>query len=160
MRDKTFFCPRRLTMRSLHGKAINSIHYFSSFYYFHIFPNRRHAIIIRTLLVTKICCLSPLNIWHNLLDPSNKRQALNRMKVDSNKRICPDFGRNVLYGCRDNNDELPLVDLPMNLLPCQLQESPCLSLVLICLEFIIHLIERYFTSLLLTNLDPLLYKNF
>ena len=46
----------------------------------------------------------------------------------------------------------------MNLPPCQLQELPCLIFVLIYLEFIIHLIESAFTSLLLTNLDPLLCK--
>ena len=36
----------------------------------------------------------------------------------------------------------------------------CLSLVLICLEFIIHLIESACTRLLLTILEPLLCKYF
>ena len=107
-------------------------------------------------MVPKICCLSHLNSWRNLLDPVRKIQAVMRMKVDRNKGICPDFGRNVLDGCRDDNDELALVDPSMNLPPCQIQELPCLIFVLIYLEFIIHLIESAFTSLLLTNLDPLL----
>ena len=77
------------------------------------------------------------------------------MKVDSNKVICSDFCRNVLDVCRDDRDELPLVYLTMNLPSCHLQELPCISLMLICLEFIIHLIERDCTILLLHNLDPL-----
>ena len=83
-----------------------------------------------------------------------------RIKVDSKKGICTDFGRIVLDGCRDDHDELPLVDRFMNLPPCQLQELPCLRLVLLHLEFIIRLIESACTSLLLTNLDPLLCKIF
>ena len=82
------------------------------------------------------------------------------MKVDRNKGIYPYFGRNVLDGYRDDHDDLPLVDPSMKLPPCQLQELNCLSLVLLCLEFIIRLIESTRTSLLLTNLDPLLCKNF
>ena len=124
-------------MRSLCGKAINNIHDLSSFYHCHIFPNRRHGTIIRTLMVPKIFCLSRLNIWSNLIDTSRKIQAVMRMKVDSNKVICPEFGRNVLGVFIDDNDELPLVDMSMNLPPCQLQELPCLSFVLIILEFII-----------------------
>ena len=63
-----------------------------------------------------------------------------RMKVDSKKLICPEFVRNVLDDCRYDHDELTLVDTPMNLLLYQLHELPCLSLVLIHLEFIINLI--------------------
>ena len=83
-----------------------------------------------------------------------------RMKVNSNKGICTDFSRNVLDGCRDDHDDLTLVYLAMNLPPCQLQELPCLSLVLPILEFIIGLIESACTSLLLPNPDPLLCKFF
>ena len=43
------------------------------------------------------------------------------MKVDSNKGIYPDFVINILDGYRDYNDELPLFDMAMNLLPRQLQ---------------------------------------
>ena len=147
-------------MRSLLVKVIDNIHYLYSFYYCRVFTNRRHHIIIRTLVVPKILCLSRPNSWRNLLGPSKKRQAVMRMKVDSNKGICPDFGRNVLDGFRDDNDELPLVDPSMNLPLCQLQEMPFLSLVLICLEFIIRLIESACTSLLLNNLYPILCKKF
>ena len=143
-------------MRSLRGKAINIIHYLSSFYYSHLFPNRRHGIIIRTLVFLKIFCLSSLNSWRNLLDPSRKRKAVTRMKVYSKKGICLDFGGNILDGCRYDNNDMPLVDTSINLPPCQLHELPCLSLVLLRLEFIIRLIESACTSLLLTNLDPLL----
>ena len=147
-------------MRSIRGKATNNIHYLSSTYYCHIFPKRRHGIIIITLVVPKICCLSCLNSWRNILDPVRKIKAVMRMKVDSNKGICPYFGRNFLDEYGYDHDELPLVDPSMNLPPCQLQELPCLSLVLLRLEFIIRLIESTCTSLLLTNLDPLLYKSF
>ena len=139
-RQNISFCPRRFTMRSLCKKSINNLHCLSSFYYRRIFTNRRHDIIIRTLVVPKIYCLSCPNIWINLLDPARKRQAVMRMKVNSNKLICTDFGRNVLYGCRYDNDELTLVYMSMNLPPCQLQDIPCLSLVLLRLEFIIRLI--------------------
>ena len=147
-------------MRSLCSKAINNIHYLSSFYYCRLFPNRRNCIIIRTLMVPKIFCLSCLNSWRNLLDPVRKRQAVMRMKVDSNKGICPDFGRNVLGDRRDDHDELPLVDPSMNLPLCQLQELNCLDLVLLYLEFIMHLIESACTILLLTNLNYVLYNFF
>ena len=109
-------------------------------------------------MVLKICCLSCLNSWRNLLDLVRKIQAMMRMKVDRNKGIYPNFGRNVVDGCRDDHDKLPLVDPSMKFPPCQLQELPCLSLVLIHLEFIIRLIESACTSLLLPNLDPLLCK--
>ena len=118
-------------MSILRSKAINNIHYLSSFYYYHLFPNIRHGIIIITIVVPKIYCLSRLNSWRNLLDPFRKRQAVMRMKFDSNKGICPDFGRNVSGGFRDDHDELPLVDIHMNIPPFQLQEMPCLSLVLL-----------------------------
>ena len=83
-----------------------------------------------------------------------------RMKVDSNKGICTNFSWNVLDGCRDARDELPLVDTFMNLSIFQLQDLPCLSLVLLHLEFIICLIESACTSLLLANLDPLFCKKY
>ena len=124
-------------MRSLRGKAINNIHYISYFNYYRIFPNRCNGIVIRTLVVPKIYCLSRLNSWRNILDPSRKRKAVTRTKVDSNKGIYLEFGRNVLDGCRYHHCYLPLVDTSMNLLPCQLQDMPCISLVLFCLEFII-----------------------
>ena len=81
------------------------------------------------------------------------------MKVNSNKGIYPDPSRNVLGGCRDDHDELPLVYLATNLPPHQLQELPCLRHVLLSLEFIIGLIESACPSLLLPNPDPLL-RNF
>ena len=74
------------------------------------------------------------------------------MKVDSNKGI------HVLDVCRDDHDAMPLVDPSTKLPPCQLQELPCLSLVLLRLEFIIRLIESACTSLLLAKLDPLIFK--
>ena len=48
----------------------------------------------------------------------------------------------------------------MNLPMCQIQYMPCVSLVLLCLEFIIGLIERACPSLLLPNPDTLLCKSF
>ena len=56
------------------------------------------------------------------------------MKVDINKGICPDFGRHFLDECRYDHDDLPLVDPSMNLPPFQLQDMPCLSLVLMSVE--------------------------
>ena len=85
-----------------------------------------------------------------------KRHAVMRMKVDINKGICPYFIRNVLDACRYDYDEPSLVYPSMNILPCQLQELPCLRLVLIHLEYIIGLIESACPSLLLTNPDLLL----
>ena len=127
-------------MRIIRGKAINNIHYLSYFYYYHLITNRWHGIIIRTLEVPKICCLSRLNIWRNLLDPARKRQAVMKMKVDINKVICSGFSGNIWYVCKNGHDDLPLVDPSMNLPPCQIHDLPFLNLVLICLEFIIRLI--------------------
>ena len=87
-----------------------------------------------------------------------KRHVVIRMKVYSNKGICPDFSRNFLYCCKDDHDELTLVYPSMNLLPCQLQDMPSLSLILLCLEFILGLIESACPSLLLPNPDSLLCK--
>ena len=107
-------------------------------------------------MVIKIFCLYRLNIWKNLLDPVRKIQTVIRMKVDSSKVIYLDFGRNVLNGCGDDHDDMPLSDPYMNLPPRHLQELPCLRLFLLCLEFIIILIEIACSSLLLPNLNPLL----
>ena len=52
-----------------------------------------------------------------------------RIKVDSNKGICPDFGKNVLVLCRNNHYYLPLFDLGMYLLLRHLQELQCLCLL-------------------------------
>ena len=89
-----------------------------------------------------------------------KNNAVMRMKVDRKKLICKDFSRNVLDGCRDDHCELPLVYPATKLPPCQLQELYCLTLVLICLEFIIDLIESTCPSLLLSNPDPLIHNCF
>ena len=43
-----------------------------------------------------------------------------RIKIDSNKGIFPDLCVNVLDGCKDYNDELPLVDPSMKFPPFQL----------------------------------------
>ena len=83
-----------------------------------------------------------------------------RMKVNSNKLISSDFSRNVLDGCRYDHDDIPLVYPDINFLPCQLQDMPCSSLVLIHLEFTIGLIESACTSLLITNPNLLLRKSF
>ena len=85
-----------------------------------------------------------------------KIHAVMRMKFDSNKVIYTDFINNVLDGCRDDHDEMQLVYLSMNLPLCQLQKLTCLILVLICLEFIIRLIESACPSLFFPNPDPLL----
>ena len=63
-------------------------------------------------------------------------------------------------GCRNDHDELPLVDPAMKLPTFQLKDMPCLSLVLLSLEFIIQLIESTCPSLLLPNLDPILCNCF
>ena len=117
-----------------------------------------YGIIIRTLMVSKIFCIYRLNRWCNILDPVRKIHAVTRTKVDRNKGICPDFSSNILYVCRDDHNEMTLAYLAMNPLSLQIQYLPCLSLVLIRLDFIIHLIESAFTSLLLTNPDTLLRK--
>ena len=109
-------------------------------------------------MVTKICFLSHFNSWNNIIDTSRKRQAVMRMKVDSNKGICTEFGRNVFDGCIDDYDDLSLVDLSMKLRTIQIQDLTCLNLVSLFLECIIHSIEIACTSLLLTNLYPLLCK--
>ena len=157
---KKIFFPWRLTRRSLLNKATNNTHYLSLNRYIQIFPNRWHGIIIWTLMVSEICCLSCLNSWWNIIDPVRKSHAVMRMKVKRNKGICPEFSRNALDGCRDDHDELTLVYPVRNLPQCQLQELPCLSLVLLCLEFIIGLIESDCPSLFLPNPDPLLRKIF
>ena len=133
MGDKKNLHPLRLTTRSTRDKAINKMHYLYSFCYCHIFPNRRHGVIIIPLMVQKKCCLSCLKNWRNLLDPDSKRQAVMRMKVDINKIIYPEFGRHSLGGCRDDNYEMPLVYPTMKITLCQLQELPCFILVLIIL---------------------------
>ena len=81
---------------------------------------------------------------------------MTRMKIDRNKVTSPEFGRSILDVCRDNYDGMPLVDLAMKLLPCNLQELPYLRIVLIHLDFIARLIVSDCTSLLLPNLDHLL----
>ena len=159
-RQHIFLRPWRLTRRGLFEKAINNTHYLSSNRYIHLFPNRWHGIIVWTLVVSKIWCLSCLNSWWNLLGLVRKLHAVTRMKVNSNKGICPDFSRNFLYGCRYDHGELPLGYPFMNLMPFQIQELPCLSLVLIRLEFIIGLIESYCPRLILPNPDLLLCKTF
>ena len=62
--------------------------------------------------------------------------------------------------CRDDNGELPMGDPSMNILMCHLQELPCLILVLLRLEFTIRLTKSACPSLLITNLDPILYNFF
>ena len=99
--------------------------------------------IIRFLVIQKIFYLYRLNSWCNLLGAVRIIQSVMGMKFDSNKVICPEFGMNVLNGCRDDHDDLTMVDPYMNLMPCQLQEITFMSV---------------FLSLILPNLDPLLYK--
>ena len=72
--------------------------------------------MIRPFTDPKMSCLYHINIWCNLLDPFRKIQTMMRMKVDINKGICPDFGRNILDDCRDYHDDLPLV-YPSMILP-------------------------------------------
>ena len=107
-------------------------------------------------MVSKICCLSRLNSWLNLLDTVMKSHLVISIEVNSNKGIFPNFSRNVLDGFRDDHDELLLVYLAINLPPFQLQELPCLIPVLLCVEFIIVLIEIACPRLLITNPDPIL----
>ena len=92
--------------------------------------------------------------WLNILGTVRKSHAVMRMKVNSNKVIYPDFIRNFLDGYRDDYGELPLVYPSVTLPLCQLQDLPCLRLVLIFLELIIGLIESACPILLLPNPDP------
>ena len=108
---------------------------------------------------SKICWLSRLNIWRNLLGPVSKIETVIKMKVDRKKGICTDFGRKVLDSCRDDRDELPLVDPNIYRLPRHIQYMTCHNLVLILLEFIIQLIKRACHRILLTNIDHILCKN-
>ena len=80
------------------------------------------------------------------------------MKVDRNKVICTDFGRIVLGVCRDDCDELPLVDPDIYLLPRHIQDIPCHKIVLPLLEFIMQLIKKTCHIILLNNLDTILCK--
>ena len=66
----------------------------------------------------------------------------------------------ILDGCKDDNDDLLLIDPTINLPKYQLQELSCLSLVLLRLEFITRFIESACTSLLFTKIYPLLCKCF
>ena len=107
-------------------------------------------------MVSKICCISRLNSWLNIFDTVMKRHAATRIKVNSYKWIWPDFIRNVLDGCRDYHDDLPLVYQEVNLPLWQIQDLPCLILVMLLLEFNIGLIESACPSLLLSKPDPIL----
>ena len=78
------------------------------------------------------------------------------MKVDRNKEIYPDSGRNDLNGCTDDNDDIPLVDMAINLPPCQIQDLPYHNSVLLQVEFIMLLIGIVYASLLLPKVDHLL----
>ena len=155
-RQNIFLCPWRLSMRSLNNRAINNRHYLYLFYYCRLFPNRWHGIIIRDLVAPKIWCLSCINSHRNILGPISGRQTVVSMKVDRNKRICPDFGRNLVYGCNDDHNGLPLVVLSINFPLWNLHDMLCL----LCLLFIIRFIESACPSLLLPKLDPLVFKNF
>ena len=75
-----------------------------------------------------------------------KIHAVMRMNINNNIGICPDFIRNVFDGCRDDIDDLPVFYPGINLPTCQLQEIPCLSLVLLCLELIIGFIKPLLPS--------------
>ena len=81
-----------------------------------------------------------------------------RIQVDNNKAICPDLGINVLDVCKEFHNDLPLDYPAMHLLTCHLQDLPCKTIVLLKLEFILHLIENDCPSLLLPNFDHLFYK--
>ena len=130
------------------------------FYYYLIFPNRQQGITIKPLVLTKICCISCLNIWRNLLDTFSKRQTVIIMKVDRKKVIYPEFGRKILDGFIDYYNDLILVDQAINRPMCHLQYLICLRLFLIHLQFIIWFIVRTCPSFLLLNLSTLRCKWF
>ena len=67
-------------------------------------------------MVSKICCISNLKSWWNLLVIVMKIHAVMKMKFNSSKGICSYLSRNVLDVCRDYHDELTLVCPAMNLL--------------------------------------------
>ena len=132
-RQNILLHPWRLTIRSLCGKVINNRNYLSLFYYCRLFPNIRNSILIIPFGDLKTFFLSRLNSWHNLLDSLSKTKMMINIKVDRNKVVCPDFVRNVLDGCRDNHYDLSLVDMSTNLLLLNIQDLPCLILVLVFL---------------------------
>ena len=111
-------------------------------------------------MVLKIICLCRIHIQWNLINPVRIRQMVTIMKVGRNTWICTYFGRNVLDGCRENHDELPIVYLEIRLIPYYLWKLPCHLFVLLCLEFFICLIEISCPSLFLPNLDPIPCRNF
>ena len=82
-----------------------------------------------------------------------------RIKVDINKGIFTDFGRNILNGCRDDYYDLSLADLSMHFLMFHIQKLTCHLLLLICLELIIFLIKSDCHRLIFTNLNPIACKN-
>ena len=91
-REKNFLLPQRLILRSLRSKAINNVYYLSYFYYCNIFPNIRHGIIIKPLVVPKYAVSSVLIAGAIFLIHPEKIQAVMMIKVDRNKGICADVG--------------------------------------------------------------------
>ena len=155
-----FFIPLwRFTTRSIRGEAINIIQYLSSFYYHHIFPKGKHGILIGNLGAPKINFLSHINIWYNIIDPVNKIRMVMIMNVGSNKGICIHI-EIIVFGCIYDHDQMTLVNLFMHIPPQHLHRIPSHTLVMVFLEYIVHLIKRAYHSLLLTKLYPLLGKNF
>ena len=141
-------------MKCLHDKTINNRHCLSTFYYCNPFTQKRHGMLIISIVVPKIFCLSHINSWLNILDPVRKRLTVTRMKVHNNKAICLDVGRNHLDICIDYHGEVQLSYLAMNLMMRHIRDMPCMILVLSRLEYIICLIKSACTHLFLPNLDP------
>ena len=79
-----------------------------------------------------------------------------RVDIVRNKGICTDFGRNILDGCRNDWDDMLLVDMAMNIPLRHLLELPFMNLALLHPKFITHYIDTSVPILILTNIDPLI----
>ena len=86
---------------------------------------------MQPVVVLKISCLSHINTRYNNLDTVSKRKIM-RIKVGSSKGIFTK-SEDFLDVCRNNHDDLTLVDPSMHLLPRDIQDMPCHRLVLIYL---------------------------
>ena len=91
-------------------------------------------------------CLSRLKRRYTLFNPVSKIPTMMGMNIEINKGIYPDFARNVLDGCRDDHDDLSLVDLEMYLMMNHIQGLPSLNPVLICLDFSYDLLKVFVPS--------------
>ena len=158
--QKNRFIPRDLTWVVSTKIYINGSRYTLFVLLLPFLSHMCHGIVIVPLVMSKIRCISYLNIQYNFLYPFIRRQMLIIIKVDSNKILRQDFFIHVLGAFVGGHGDLPLVDQSMQLFIFHIQDLPCHNFVLLWLECILCLIESACPILLINNLDTLLYKTF